>query len=107
MSTPCEDGLHLRGDDCPSKDKRDPEVIKNYIACVGSLMYLSVFTRGVCSFTINQTAHFLNNPGTTHISDVKRILRYCAVECVYLRRIMEQIGYLQNSPTLIAQYNMT
>ena len=31
----------------------------------------------------------------------------CAVEWVYLRRLMEQIGYLQNSPTLMVQDNMT
>jgi hypothetical protein len=30
----------------------------------------------------------------------------CTVECVYLRRLMEQIGYTQNSPTRIAQDNM-
>ena len=182
VSTPCEAGLHLSGDDCPNKDKRDPEVIRDYQACVGSLMYLSVLTRGDCSFAINQTARFLNNPGPTHVAAVKRILRYiagtanlgltyrksadeqkanklnasadadhagaddrrsvsgwcvmlngamiswaskrqpvtaisstesefysvsqCAVECVYLRRLMEQIGYMQKSPTLIAQDNM-
>ena len=39
-------------------------------------MYLSVLTRGDCSFAINQMARFLNNPGTTHIAAVKRILRY-------------------------------
>ena len=50
VSTPCEAGLHLSGDDCPNKDKRDPEVIRDYQACVGSLMYLSVLTRGDCSF---------------------------------------------------------
>jgi hypothetical protein len=80
VSTPCEAGLHLSGDDCPSKDKRDPEVMKDYIACVGSLMYLSVLTRGNCSCTINQTARFLNNPGTTHISDVKRIIRLWKID---------------------------
>jgi hypothetical protein len=76
VSTPCESGLHLGGNDCPSKDKRDPVVIRDYQACVGSLMYLSVLTRGHCSFVINQTVRFLNNQGPTHILDVKRILRY-------------------------------
>ena len=71
VSTPCETGLHLSGDDCPSRDKRDPEVIRDYQACVGSLMYLSVLTLGDCSFTINQTDRFLNNPGSPHIADVK------------------------------------
>ena len=78
VSTPCEAGLHLSGDDSPSKDKRDPTVIRDYQACVGSLMYLSLLTRGDCSFAINQTARFLNNPGPSHIATVKRILRYLA-----------------------------
>ena len=30
----------------------------------------------------------------------------CAVECVYLRRLMEQLGYQQNAPTPIAQDSM-
>ena len=68
VSIPCEVGLHLSGDDCPSKDKRDPEVVRDYQACVGSLMYLSVLTRGDYSFSINQTVRFLNNPGPTHIA---------------------------------------
>ena len=56
--------------------KRDPVEIRDYQACVGSLMYLLVSTRGDSSFVINQTVPFLNNPGPTHIGDVKRILRY-------------------------------
>ena len=76
MSKPYEAGLHLSGDDCPSKDKRDPEVVRDYQTCVGCLMYLSVLTRGDCSFTINQTVNFLNKPGSTHIVVVKRIPSY-------------------------------
>ena len=53
-------------------------MIKDYQSCVGSLMYLSVLTRGNCSFVINQTTRFLKTPGSTHITDVKRILRYIA-----------------------------
>ena len=78
VSTPCEAGMHLRGDDCPPSDEKDPEVVRNYQACVGSLMYLSVFTRGECSFAVNQCARFLNNPGPSHIAAAKRILRYLA-----------------------------
>ena len=37
---------------------------------------MSVLTRGNCSFDINQTVRFLNNPGSTHIVVVKRITRY-------------------------------
>ena len=78
MSTPCEAGMHLRGDDCPHIDGKDPKVVRNSQACVGSLMCLSVFTRGECSFAVNQCARFLNNPGPSHIAAAKRILRYLA-----------------------------
>ena len=29
----------------------------------------------------------------------------CALDCVYLRHVMELMGYRQDGPTLIAQYN--
>ena len=141
-------------------------------------MYLSVFTRGDISFSVNQCARFMNNPGPSHVTAAKRILRYlagttdlgityhrqtanqeantltasadadhagaddrrsvsgwavmlngamiswaskrtaisstesefyavsqCAVECVYLRRVMNLMGYEQAGPTPIAQDN--
>jgi len=181
VSTPSEPGHHLRGDDCPQRGTADPEVIRNYQACIGSLMYLAVMTRGDCAFAVNQCARFLSNPGPTHIAAAKRILRYvagtadqglvysrsadsnmanvltasadadhggaddrrsvsgwvvmlngamvswaskrqpvtaisstesefysvsqCAMECVYLRRVMALLGYEQRGPTLIAQDN--
>jgi len=39
-------------------------------------MYLTCFTRGDCSFAVNQCARFMSNPGPTHIAAAKRILRY-------------------------------
>ena len=52
--------------------------MRDYQACVGSLMYLSVYTRGDCSYSVNQCARFMNNPGPTHIAAAKRIMRYLA-----------------------------
>ena len=179
VSTPSEPGHHLRGDDCPPRGSADPEVVRNYQACIGSLMYLAVMTRGDCAFAVNQCARFLSNPGASHVAAAKRILRYvagtadqgivysrsadprvanvltasadadhggaddrrsvsgwvvmldgamvswaskrqpvtaisstesefysvsqCAMECVYLRRVMALLGYEQHGPTLIAQ----
>ena len=45
---------------------------------VGALMYLTCFTRGDCSFAVNQCARFMSNPGPSHIAAAKRILRYLA-----------------------------
>ena len=181
VATPCEAGVHLRADDSPPLCDRDPKIVRDYQACIGSLMYLGVFTRGDCAFGINQCARFLNNPGPSHVAAAKRILRYiagttslgltyrrtdkailanvlsatadadhagaddrrsvsgwavmlngaaiswaskrqpvtaisstesefysvsqCALECVYVRRIMGLLGFAQQSPTLIAQDN--
>jgi hypothetical protein len=181
VSTPSEPGQHLRGDDCPPRGSANPEVIRNYQACIGSLMYLAVMTRGDCAYAVNQCARFLSNPGASHVAAAKRIMRYvagtadqgivyrrsedprvanvltasadadhggaddrrsvsgwvvmlngamvswaskrqpvtaisstesefysvsqCAMECVYLRRVMSLLGYEQTGPTLIAQDN--
>ena len=74
----CEPGMHLQADDSPPLCDRDPKTVRDYQACIGSLMYLGVFTRGDCAFGINQCARFLNNPGPSHIAADKRILRYLA-----------------------------
>ena len=41
-------------------------------------MYLTCFTRGDCSFAVNQCARFMHNPGPSHIAAIKRVLRYLA-----------------------------
>jgi len=190
VDTPCEANLHLAASDSPPLDKRNADVVRNYQQLIGACMYLTCFTRGDCSFAVNQCARFMSNPGPTHIAAAKRILRYlvgtrslgityrrgamnssllsvgvetapnqlsasadadhagaddrrsvsgwaimlagamiawsskrqpvtaisstesefysvsqCALDCVYLRRIMELLGYEQTSPTLIAQDN--
>jgi len=66
VSTPSEPGHHLRGDDCPQRGTADPEVIRNYQACIGSLMYLAVMTRGDCAFAVNQCARFLSTSQAQH-----------------------------------------
>ena len=188
ISTQCEPNMHLSDADCPRMEDRDPEVIRNYQALVGALMYLTCFTRGDCSFAVNQCARFMSNPGPSHIKAARRVLRYlagtrslgitytrdardaslattgrksepnqltasadadhaggkdrrsvsgwavmmngamvtwsskrqpvtaisstesefyavsqCALDCVYLRRVMELMGYKQKHPTFIAQ----
>ena len=190
VATPCEVNMHLTDEDCPPQDQRDPEVVRAYQQCVGACMYLTCFTRGDCSFAVNQCARFMNNPGPSHIAAIKRVLRYlagtktrgitykrnagdssaermgfavqanqltacadadhagakdrrsvsgyalmlngamvmwtskrqpvtavsstesefysvsqCALDCVYLRRILDLMGYKQAVPTLIAQDN--
>jgi len=78
VDTPCEANLHLAASDSPPLDKRNAEVVRNYQQLIRACMYLTCFTRGDCSFAVNQRARFMSNPGPTHISAAKRILRYLA-----------------------------
>ena len=70
--------MHLTDADCPPLDRRNPEVVRDYQMCIGALMYLTCFTRGNCSFAVNQCARFMSNPGPSHIAAARRILRYLA-----------------------------
>ena len=78
VDTPCEANLHLAASDSPPLDKRKAEVLRNYQQLNGVYMYLTCFTRGDCSFAVNQCARCMSNPGPTHIAAAKRILRYLA-----------------------------
>jgi hypothetical protein len=60
VSTPMEASAHLSADDCPSLDKRDPDVVRNYQQCIGACMCPTVFTRLDCSFAANQLARFMD-----------------------------------------------
>eukprot|EP00286_Rhodomonas_abbreviata_P014033 CAMPEP_0181339602 /NCGR_PEP_ID=MMETSP1101-20121128/29358_1 /TAXON_ID=46948 /ORGANISM="Rhodomonas abbreviata, Strain Caron Lab Isolate" /LENGTH=1796 /DNA_ID=CAMNT_0023450611 /DNA_START=148 /DNA_END=5539 /DNA_ORIENTATION=+ len=76
ISTPAEPNAHLLKADQPSvPDKR---FTRDYQRLVGGLMYLSSFTRPDISYAVNQCAKFMANPGPTHLTAAKRILRYLA-----------------------------
>jgi hypothetical protein len=192
VSTRMEANTHLSVDDCPSVDKRDLEVVLNYQQCIGTCMYLTVFTRLDCCYVVNQLARFMSKPDPSHVATTRRVLRYlagtrslgitykrsgqdtavtsvgghvssntltvstdpdhagakdrrsvsgwtlmfngtavtwsskrqsvtvisntesefysvsqCALDCVYLRRIMDMMGYNQINPTPIVQDNNT
>jgi len=46
--------VHLRSDNFPPLSERDVRVVRDYQACVGTLMYLSVFTRSDIAFGVVQ-----------------------------------------------------
>ena len=96
ISTPCEPNMHLSDADCPRMEDRDPEVIRNYQALVGALMYLTCFTRGDCSFAVNQCARFMSNPGPSHIKAARRVLRYLAGTRSHT--LIPEVGGMRASP---------
>jgi len=76
VTTPCEPNTHLLRADQPLNP--DKKVTRDYQRLVGGLMYLSSFTRPDISYSVNQCAKFMANPGPSHVIAAKRILRYLA-----------------------------
>jgi len=76
VHTPCESNQYLQAADSPPLDKTNPNVVRDYQQAVGSCMFLTVFTRGNCAFAVNQCARFMANPGPTHITAIRRVLRH-------------------------------
>ena len=70
VHTPWEANQHLQASDSLSMEYRDPNVVRDYQQAVGSCMFLTVFTRGDCTFAVNQCAQFKANPGPTHIAAI-------------------------------------
>ena len=65
--------LNSSGDDCPSKDEKDPEVTRDYQACLVSTCQCSLGGLLICYQSDGAISVY---PGPTHIAAVKGILRY-------------------------------
>jgi len=88
--------LRLSKTDCPPESERDKKVVEYYNQLVGSLQYLSVFTRPDISQAVNQCSRFLANPGPTHIEAAKHILRYLAGSADYALTYTQQTPEMAN-----------
>ena len=75
--TPAVPGQMLSQDDAP-KTKEDQKKMSDipYRSLVGSLMYAYIGTRPDIGASLIKAASFNNNPGQTHWTAAKRILRY-------------------------------
>ncbi|GJU97267.1 hypothetical protein Tco_1326538 [Tanacetum coccineum] len=74
---PMQERLDLnktQGASIPKKVKRMQNV--PYASAVGSIMYAVRCTRPDVAFTQNITSHFQQNPGESHWTAVKNILKY-------------------------------
>ncbi|OWZ03591.1 Integrase, catalytic core protein [Phytophthora megakarya] len=75
--TPSDSGSVLTKADCPQTDADRAQMHdKVYRGLIGSLMYLMTGSRPDIAFSMMIVRKYLNNPGLTHWSAVKRILRY-------------------------------
>ena len=57
-------------------DKDEPTDQQQYQSMIGSLMYLAVNTRPDICYAIGKLAKFSNKPTKTHLTALKRVLRY-------------------------------
>ena len=72
--SPMEPGTLLKTSDRPAVP--DPKRRQEYQEHVGSLLYLSVYTRPDLCFAVNQLAKHMSNPGEVHWTALRRCLRY-------------------------------
>ena len=61
-----------KGDALSNEDKSSYRVI------VGSLLYLSCWTRPDIAFAVSELSRFVSDPGQVHMQAAKRVLRYLA-----------------------------
>ena len=77
-STPMTKDI-LRKEDCPStKEEIEVMATKNtlYRSILGSINYLSAWTRPDLTFAVSQLSRFAESPGKVHMEAAKRVLRY-------------------------------
>ena len=76
-NTPYNASVILSKEQCPTTEKETEDASAfPYRGAVGSLMYAMVATRPDIAASVREVARFMQNPGQTHITAVKRIFRY-------------------------------
>ena len=81
VSTPGDPSIKLSLSDCPAPGKPSPSF--PYRSVVGKLNYIAVTSRPDISNAVSEVSRYCQNPGTTHVQAVKRILRYLRGTCDY------------------------
>lgn len=75
-TTPMDSGLPNTIMPSSSDYQASPETILWYSSAVGSLMYAMTMTRPDIAFALSIVSRYCNNPDSTHVAAVTRILRY-------------------------------
>ena len=75
--TPFPSGTKLTKDDCPTDNEARKEMERYpFHALIGSLLYLTIWTRPDIAYHVNALAQFTSNPGYHHWKLGTHILRY-------------------------------
>jgi hypothetical protein len=76
-ATPLDPAVKLSSDQCPSTERGKQAMSKiPYRQAIGSLMWAAVATRPDIAFAVSLLSQFLENPGGTHWTAVKRVFKY-------------------------------
>jgi len=92
--------------------EREQQVERYYQQAIASCMFITVFTRGDCTFIVNQCARFMSNPGPTHVAAIRPFLCFQAPglwESLTYRRCAEtesSVGHCRML-TMLAQMIVT
>jgi hypothetical protein len=74
---PMSHGIHLSKTQCPSTNNEREEMSKvQYASVIGSIMYVMLCTRPGVSYPLNVISRYQVDPGKTHWTSVKNILKY-------------------------------
>ena len=74
---PLSHGIHLSKSQCPTTtDERDRMGRVPYALAIGSIMYAMISTRPDVSYTLSVTSRYQSDPGESHWTAVKNILKY-------------------------------
>ena len=60
----------------PNEETARPEVIHQYQAKVGSMLYPTIITRPDCAFAASKLAEHLQNPSQRHVDAVDRVIKH-------------------------------
>jgi hypothetical protein len=74
---PVMKGVPLTVTQCPATENEKSEIVNiPYAYAIGSIMYAMLSTRPDVALTLSLMSHFQSNPGVSHWSAVKSILKY-------------------------------
>ena len=74
---PMSHGIHLSKTQCPTTtDERERMSKVPYASAIGSIMYAMISTRPDVSYALSVTSRYQSDPGESHWTAVKNILKY-------------------------------
>ena len=76
--TPCVAGTVWTKLDCPEVPESVHSDMPNFRGLIALALFISVWTRGDVSYTVNKLCKFMSNPSDKHVAALKRLLRYFA-----------------------------